>query len=172
MAQRHVEEGRTGFGEDVVAIHDLPADAEAPAALALEPGTDEELGVDLNRLAVADEDPRGDRGKPVPRREEATGLVERCRHHAPVREPRSALMALVEPEPRLVLRRPLQFRPRQADPARGVSASPAGRVVVRRDYVRCHTFSNVPNRSSWSYRKRVSSTRRMYSSRRAAANAL
>jgi len=75
----------------------------------------------------------------------------RRRDEPAVREPRSGLVALVELEPRFVLGRPFLGGPRQADPAGGVSAAPAGCVVVGRDYgIGCHTFSNVPKRSSCS----------------------
>jgi hypothetical protein len=37
------------------------------------------------------------------------------------------------------------------DAAGGVAAAPARGIVMRWDYAgSCHTFSNVPNRSSWS----------------------
>jgi hypothetical protein len=48
-------------------------------------------------------------------------------------EPRRGLVALVEAERGLVLRRALLARMRKVDSGRVVAAAPAGRVVVRRD---------------------------------------
>jgi hypothetical protein len=172
MLERHVEEGAARLGEDGVAVGQLRVDVEPAAPLGRELGADEELGIDRHGLPVADEHPRRDGGEAVPRDEEAARLVERRGDEAAVHEAGACLVALVELEPRLVVAEPRRRGVREADPAGRVATAPARGVVVRRDYSLCHTFSNVPKRSSWSYRNRVSSTRRMYSSRFAVANVL
>ncbi len=146
-----MEEGGACFGEDVTAVCQLTVDVQPPPALAHESRTHEELRVDRHGLPVAHEDPRGHGGEAVPGRNEAACLVDRGGDKPAVHEPGRSLMPLVEGEPGLVLGQSFGRRLQQADPVWGAAAAPARRIVVRRDYgFACHTFSNVPKRSSWS----------------------
>jgi hypothetical protein len=64
-----------------------------------------------------------------------------------VRKAGTALVPLVEREPRLVTVRALAFRLRQVEADRVVAAPEAGLVVVRRD------FQRIPPRSKWALKK-------------------
>ena len=149
MLERHVQERGPRLGEHLVAVADLRCDPEASSPLARDLGLHEQLGVDVDGPAVAHEDPSRHGRKAVPGREQPAGLVERGRDEPAVDEPRASLMALVEGKPRFVLRQALAGRAWKPDPGGRTAATPAGGVVVRRDYPDvCHTFSKVPNRSS------------------------
>ena len=65
-------------------------------------GRDGELAVDGHRPPVAHEDPCGHRREPIPRGEEAAGLVERGGDEAAVHDPGAGLVARPEGERRLV----------------------------------------------------------------------
>ena len=143
-----MQERRAALGEALGAVGDRRVDVQPPAARLLEPRADQELGVDRHGLAVADEDPRRHRRERVPGRQQADRLVERAGDEPAVRDPGTALVALVEREVRLVLGQALRGRQRQAQAGRVVAAPPARGVMVRRDRA-CQTFSNVPKRSSW-----------------------
>jgi hypothetical protein len=72
----------------------------------------------------------------MPRREEATGLVERGADEASMRDPGRGLVALGEREGRLVPLDSLLVRPRKVDSVRIVAAAPARRIVMGWDLYR------------------------------------
>src|SRR6476660_8143742 len=77
MFERNMDECRTRLGEDVVAVDELPGDVDPAPVLVLEVGTDQQLGVDRDRVAVMHEEAAGDGREAIPRRQQAAGLVER-----------------------------------------------------------------------------------------------
>jgi hypothetical protein len=133
VLERNVEERRSRLGEELVSVEEPAVDMRPPATGVRHPGADDELAVDRDRPSVAHEDPRRHGREAVPRREQATGLVERGRDEPSVDEPRPSLVPLVEPEARLVTGRTLLVGMWQMDSGRVVAAAPAGGVVVRRD---------------------------------------
>ena len=101
--------------------------------LVVDSGADEQLGVDRDRPAEVDEQSPGHAGEPVPRCEQAARLVERGRHESTVNEARPALVTVVELDVRLVFADPLGLGLAQVDAERVVAATPAGRIMMRRD---------------------------------------
>jgi hypothetical protein len=98
VLERHVEERALGVGEELVAVPELAANLEPPSPLVLELRGDREAAVDVDRLEEPDREPRRDRRKAVPRREQAARLVKRRADEAAVDEPRRSLMLLTERE--------------------------------------------------------------------------
>jgi hypothetical protein len=92
-----------------------------------------ERPVDRNRPPVAQEHSPGDRGEPVPGRDEPARLVDQRRDHPAVRQPWAALMPLVEGERRFVPVRALGLRVRKVESDRVVPAPEAGGVMVWRN---------------------------------------
>jgi len=148
VLQRDVEHRGPRLGERLVAVGDCRTHSDPPAACLLDARSHEQLGIDRDRAAVADEDASRHRRERVPGGEEPARLVERGRDDAAVRDAGTALVALVEGEERLVLRETCFGRLRQPQTDRVVAAAPARRVVVRRDLVYGQTPSKVPKRSS------------------------
>src|SRR5215203_5832085 len=140
VLERDVEERGARLREHLAARGaNLAVDVQAPAAGALQPRCDRQLRVDRHGLPVAHEDPGGDRGEAIPGREQATGLVERGADEPAVRDPRSALVPLVERERGLVGVGALLRRRGQPDPVPAVAATPAGAIVVWRNLHRDDT---------------------------------
>jgi hypothetical protein len=127
-----MEECGSRLGQDFVVVEKPAVDVRAPAARIGHPTADDEVAIDVNGPPVAHEYPRGHGRKAVPGGEQAARLVERGGDEAAVNEPRRRLVALVEPEPCVVLGRPLLARMRQVDSG-WIAAAPAGWVVMRRD---------------------------------------
>src|SRR5256885_10334471 len=132
VLQRHVDEGATSLREDVVPVDDLAGDVNPTAALVLDPGLDQQFGVDRHRTAEVDEEPARHGREAVPGGQEPAGLVERGGDEPTVHKPRRGLVSLVELEIGLVLGQPFAFGLAQVDSERVVSAAPTGRIVVRR----------------------------------------
>jgi hypothetical protein len=130
-----MEERGSRLGQDLVAVKKLPIYVRAPAPGVGNPAAHAEVAVDLDRPAVADEDPRGHGREAMPGGEEATSFVKRGRDEASMDEPRGRLVALVEAEAGLVPLGALRGRVRKVDPRRVIAAAPAGWVVMRRDAV-------------------------------------
>src|SRR5207253_10503377 len=116
VLERDVEEPGARLGERLVAVEELAADADPPAAARLDARADEELRVDRHRVAVADEDPRRHGREAVPGGEQPAGLVEDGRDEPPVDDPGAALMALVAVDVRLVELLALDLRRRPLEP--------------------------------------------------------
>jgi hypothetical protein len=102
MLERDVEECGPGLGEDLGAGAELSVDVQSAAARAGQAGRDRQRSVDRHGLAVAHEDPCGDRGKAIPGGEQPARLVERGADEASVDDPRPALVPGVERERGLV----------------------------------------------------------------------
>jgi hypothetical protein len=130
-----VEESAAGLREDVAAlvVVELGVDVETPSAAPRQPRAEPERAVDRDGPAVADEDPRRHGREPVPRREEAARLVERGSNESAVDDPGAGLVARPEREDGLVALDALLAWMRQADAVGVVAATPAERVVVRRN---------------------------------------
>src|SRR4051812_31903729 len=125
MLERDAQERGAALGERLAAVGDRGIYVQAAAARLVEPGMDQQLSVDRNRMPEANEDARRDRRERVPGRQKADSFVERRRHEPSVGDAGTALMALVVREIRLVVRRALDRWHRQAQSVRIVAAAPA-----------------------------------------------
>src|SRR4051794_18354355 len=81
-----VDERRARVGEDVAPVDELAGDVDSAASLVVDVRADQQLGVDLNRPAVVNEEAAGDGRKAVPGGKEAASLVERGRDEPAVDE--------------------------------------------------------------------------------------
>ena len=133
MLEWDVQKGGARLGQHLGPVEELRVDVRAPAAASRHPGADDEVTVDRDRLAIANEDPGRYRREAMPGGEQPARLVERGRDETSVDKPGPRLVSVVEAEAGLVLLRALLRRLRQMDSGRVVAAAPAGRVVVRRD---------------------------------------
>ena len=133
MVERHVEEGAAGLRDDLLTVAQVCVDVDPPAPGVRHPGGQRKLVVDEDGAAIADEDSSGHRGKPVPRREETGGLVQRPGNEASVDDPGPGLMVVVERDDGLVALDPELGRLRKMEALRVVTAAPARRVVVGRN---------------------------------------
>jgi hypothetical protein len=147
MLERDVDECEPRLGEQLPGVPELAAHVDAPPSLFLDERAHRERVVDRHRPAVAQEDPAGDDREAVPGRHEPAGLVDERRDEPAVREARTALMALVEGEGRLVAVGSLGLRLPEMETDRVFAAPEAGRVVLRRDLQR------RPPRSKWALKK-------------------
>src|SRR5207245_1928536 len=129
VLQRDVQECRASLGERLGPLSQSRAHVDSASARRLQLGPKEQLRVDRDGVAVADEDPCRHRGKPVPRRKEPARLVERRRHEPPVDDAGAGLMPFVDVRVRLVLLDPLALRQRAAQAgAACASPGPAQRI--------------------------------------------
>jgi hypothetical protein len=130
-----MEQGASGLREHVARLRvaQLGIHVQAPSSAAGQPRGEGELAVDRHRLAVADEHAGGHRRKTVPGGEEAAGFVQSGRDEPAVDDAGARLVTRAEGEDGLVALDPLLDRLREADPVRVVAATPAERVVMRRD---------------------------------------
>src|SRR5207244_5068561 len=94
VLERDVDERGARLGKRRVAVEELAPDADAAPAARLDPRADEQLRVDRNRMAIADEDPRRHGREAIPGGEESAGLVEEGGDEPTVDDPRPALGSL------------------------------------------------------------------------------
>jgi hypothetical protein len=142
-----VDEGALRIGEELVAVPELAADLEPPSPLVPELRGDCQGSVDVNRLQEPDREPRRDRRKAIPRREQAARFVQSRADETAVDEPRRRLMLLAEREGRAVRAQTLPFWGGESDTGRIFATAPAARVVVWRNSQR------IPPRSKWALKK-------------------
>ena len=132
MLERHMQEGTARLCEELAFAAQGAVDMDSPPAALRHPRCDLELAVDEDGTAVADEDPRGDGRKAVPRGEKAAGLVQGGSDETAVDDSRTGLVALAESERRLVALDAYFDRAGKMDPLRVFAAPPTRRIVVRR----------------------------------------
>jgi hypothetical protein len=130
-----MEQCASGLGEYVARLRvaQLGIHVQAPSSAAGQPRDEGELAVDGHGLAVADEHAGGDGREAMPGGEEAAGLVQSGGDEPAVDDAGTCLVTWAEGEGGLVALDPLLDRLREADPVRVVAATPAERVVMRRD---------------------------------------
>src|SRR6266545_2211217 len=136
VLERDVDEGHPRFGEELARVPELPADVDPPPLLLLDPAAHRERPIDRHGPAVAKEDAAGHGREAVPGGEKTARLVEECGDEAAMDEARTALVTLVEGEPRLVAVGTFLLGRREVKADRVVAAAEAGRVVVRGDLQR------------------------------------
>src|SRR5205085_3789749 len=151
--ERDVNERATGLRKNFVAVDDLPGDVDPAAVLVLDSGLNEQFRVDRYWAAKVDEKPAGHCWEAVPGGEQPAGLVERRGDETAMHETRRRLVALVELEIGLVLGQPLALGEPQVDPERVVSATPAGRIMVRR-HARRRVLTQHCSQPPWGPQKR------------------
>jgi hypothetical protein len=132
VLERHMQKGTARLCEDLAFAAQGAIDMDSPPAALRHPRCDLELAVDEDRTAVADEDPRGDGRKAVPRGEKPAGLVQGGSDETAVDDSRTGLVALAEGEGRLVALDAFFDRAGKMDPLRVFAAPPTRRIVVRR----------------------------------------